>query len=513
MSGQYATPKGTRSEIRTSAGRFRGGKMIPVMAHAFRENEGGMYNFGLSLELDPIAGRVITEINAHIVSVFVPALGLDNIKNATDDYAGNKEIYREKLLANTPVFDLEEEGIVSKFAGVMPRSVSGIKYVNEVVRLAYNVANNHLRQIRHIDTTLVDKDSAVILPALLSSTALARFNAVLDPEDRINGSVDLLGGGTVGLPIVSSHKHGAAYGSPTVGAMDYTMSAPTGTPVVDGTEWKWTNIYADISDAGNGSVSLKDFYNAEQMDQLTRYFAEVLKANPEHGEDMIMREVHGLQVETGKVPFILYEREGPLNNGMARGMDGPNLDTFQTDIDGNITFTVPVPRTELGGVVITMIAVKPDETIPSQPHPFLSEVWTATNHVADELAVDPVAVTLRDLHADCDTANEGDIAFYTGNNHMKRVYQNYGFNRDLDRTTVANKTAIWQYEIPLSVTPESVLYPADLDHYPFQDQTADVVQYTASSSVTIATPLIMGPSPIEELSILDSEDVFEENTP
>lgn len=507
MSGKYSSPKGTRSEIRTSAGRFRGGKMIPIMAHGFKENEGGIYNMSVGLELDPIAGTLKTEINAHIVSIFVPALGLDALKNATDDYAGNKEIYREKLLSNTPVFDVEAEGIISKFAGVMPRSVSGVKYVNEVVRLAYNSANNHLRQQRHIDTVLVDKDSAVILPALLSSTALTRFNAVLDPEDRINGSVDFGGGGMITLPLVSDSSSSSSWRMTPQTDQSPTVVADPLKP----TSLNWgEHIYAQ-GPGGGGSVSLKDFYNAEQMDALTRYFAEVLKANPEHGEDMIMREVHGLQVETGKVPFILYEREGPLMNNMARGMDGASLDTFQTDIDGNITFSVPVPRTELGGVVITMVAVKPDETIPSQPHPFLSEAWTATNHVADELAVDPVPVYLRDLHADCDTANEGDIAFYTGNNHMKRVYQNYGFNRDLDRTTVANKTAIWQYEIPLGVTPESVLYPADLDHYPFQDQTADVVQYTASSSATIATPLIMGPSPIEELSVLDDQDVFEED--
>jgi len=478
--------------------------MIPVMAHKFSENEGGIYNFSCALELDPIAGRVITEINAHIVSVFVPALGLDAIKNAAEDYAGNKEIFREKLLSNTPVFDLEAEGVISKLCGVMPRSVTGVKYVNEAVRLAYNVANNHLRQLRHVDTVQVDKDNAAVLPALLSTTVLQRFNAVLDPEDRINGSVDLLGGGSVQLPIKST----AVSQVYPVRSPSQPHSVPE--PVLEGGVYNWgSEIYADISGAGNGSVSLKDFYNAEQMDRLTRYFADVLDKNPEHGEEMILREVHGLQVETGKVPFVVFEREGPLQNGMVRGMDGSSLDTFQTDIDGNITFSVPIPRTELGGIVITMIAVKPDEAIPSQPHPMLTEAWTATNHVADELHVDPVPVYLRDLHADCDTADEGNVAFYVGNNHLKRVYQNYGFNRDLDRTTVAAKTAIWQYEIPLGVTPESSIYPDELDHYPFADQTADVVQYTASTSVTIATPLIMGPSPIEELSILDDENVFD----
>ena len=233
--------------------------------------------------------------------------------------------------------------------------------------------------------------------------------------------------------------------------------------------------------------------------------------NPEYGEEMILRDVHGLRVETGKHPFILYEREGPLRSGMARGMDGASLDTFQTDISGAITFTNLVPKTEFGGVVITMVAIKPDETILSQPHPFLSDVIMGQNYAAAELAVDPVPVRVRQLDGDCAVGDEGQIAFYTGPNHMKRRYQSYGFARNLDQSTVANKTALWQIEIPLSVDPTSILYPDDISHYPFADQTADVVRCTATINATIATPLFFGPTPVENLDFVDADAIFNED--
>ena len=152
-------------------------------------------------------------------------------------------------------------------------------------------------------------------------------------------------------------------------------------------------------------------------------------------------------------------------------------------------FTVPVPKTELGGIVITFATLKPDETISSQPHPILSEPWGAINYAADQFKIDPVPVTIRELDADCAQSDEGTVAFYTGNNELKRNYVNYGFTRNLDLDDVANKTALWQYEIPASVTPEGVLYPESLEHYPFADQQAEVCTYVINSSCTISTPI------------------------
>ncbi len=204
--------------------------------------------------------------------------------------------------------------------------------------------------------------------------------------------------------------------------------------------------------------------------------------------------------------------EKTFGMSMARAMDGAGLqaDVTQSNMAVSHQFTAPIPPTEFGGIVITFAVVRPDETLVAQPHPILSAEWGAINFVADEAAIDPVPVTIRELDADCDQVDEETTALYIGNNHLKKFYLNYGFNRNLDPTTVEAKTAIWQLEVPMSVTPRSILYPEDLEHYPFADQQAEICTYTVNSTALIQTNLIFGPTPVEELEAIEAEDVFED---
>ena len=520
MQGKYQRPISKRRESRSLGGRFKGGKLAPVMAVPMRESETAILSQSINYELDPIAGRMITPITAEMIAVYVPMQAVDAIKNPEEAYAGMTEAVREKLLSGTPLFGLEDESELSKRLGINPRSINGVKKVNEVGRLAHNAAVNYLRQRKFVDTVKVLADNMAVTPAIISDTVLDRLNGVLDPEDRVNGAVELdFGvdmlpvkgiGVEVGYSTVNQTTAGQwkdADGDNPKGHMfrplqqDWFLRAdgPNGDPAP----------YADLSGAAAGRVSLTDFYNAELMDTLTRQMRQMIDDNPEYGEEMITRWAHGLSVDTGKTPWVIYERQMFFGNRYREAMDGPNLDVAQSDMAQNISFTVPVPATELGGIIITFACVKPDETLESQPHPFLSEPWTAQNFVSDELARDPVPVTIRDLFSDCAPADENTRALYVGHNGLKRTYISYGFNRHLDLDTVENQTALWQLNVPMSVTPESVLYPEELEHYPFADQEAEVCTYAITSQAVVSTPMIFGPTPVEDLDVLDDENLFE----
>ena len=82
---------------------------------------------------------------------------------------------------------------------------------------------------------------------------------------------------------------------------------------------------------------------------------------------------------------------------------------------------------------------------------------------------------------------------YTGYNALKRTYRTYGFNRFVNPDQVENKSQIWQLEIPVSVTPEIILYPAYLDHYPFanggtQADPQEVCTYRCGHTLAVRTP-------------------------
>ncbi|WP_371168640.1 hypothetical protein [Aliiroseovarius sp. 2305UL8-7] len=509
---KYMKPRAVRREAQSSAGRFRGGKLTPVMATPYKGSESGVHSEVVHFELDPIPGRLLTSITAEVVSVFVPIAACHALKNPEADLPGNAEVIRQELLSGNALFGTETEGEISKRLGIMPRSVAGTKVVSELGRLAHNAAVNHLRLRKYVKAAQLDAANTSVTPALLDQTSLERMNGVLDPEDRINGAVNLEGE----IPIRGIGHDGAAAYLTRAGVREYEGAVTGEYTDTNGTVFYLREdpdnpghpkIFGELGSSG-ADIKLSDFYTAEKSDRLTREMRQIVDDNPVHGEQIVARYAHGLNVDLGRQPMVIYERRVKFGEDMVRGMDGPSLDVTQTNSAVSVPFTVPIPATEFGGIVITFAAVKPDEVIASQPHPILSKEWVQPNFVKDEMAVDPVPVRVRELYADCDVGDEETRVMYLGNNHLERMYLNYGFNRHLDQTTVENKSAIWQLAIPLSVTPSSVIYPESLSHYPFADQNAEVCTYNAEKVAVINTPTIFGPTPLEELAAIEDQDIF-----
>lgn len=540
----FTTPKRIRRMPKGNTGRFRGGKLYPIMAHAVRESESGTLMQTVTVELDPIPGRLISEMFVEVYDIFVPLQAMDSILDPAASIAGNTELVREKLLAPTPLFDLEDAGSISNKARVVPKKVGGAKKVTKAVRLAYNCAVNMLRQRRYFRATLVPHTNTAILPAILAETVLDKINGVLDPDDRINGSFEL------NLPNLQLPVHGIGFvgtsqerpaglqarGTDVAGDFSSTNVSGVGNmhmPMRDSASASDNGLairqYGDGADArpnitaffdgslAGSAVSLTDLYNAERLDEFARIMDQMMRDNPQYGEEMVLRWSHGLSVDAGRMPFVLAERRVAVNKTFAMATDTTGIedDVMRTDTGVKINLVMPIPKTELGGIIITLLCLKPDETIGSQPEPFLSEPWTANNYVVDEMALDPVPVLARDLYSDVATLDETDVVAYTGLNALKEFYVDYGFSLDTAPEDVSAKTAIWQLQIPLSVNPDNVNYPDYLDHGPFpfggtQAAPADVATFTIQSLQSSPTPMIVGPTPVEDIGINNEAILTEE---
>jgi hypothetical protein len=523
----FTDPKRIRRMPKGNTFRFRGGKLYPAMVHAVRESESGTLVQDVTVELDPIPGRLISQMFIEKIDIFVPVQAMDTILDPEAAIAGNTELVREKLLSSTPLFDLENAGTISNKARVVPRKIGGNKQVSKAVRLAYNCAVNMLRQRLYHRATLVAHSNTAIVPALLAETILDKINGVLDPDDRINGSFDLVLP-SLNLPVQNLLVETGA-GATTRRAVDNTTGtlAPAAVPSGGNASTLLANknsadtilpitAHFDGSLAGT-AVSLQDFYNAQRLDEFARIMDQMMRDNPQFGEEMVLRWAHGLSVDAGRVPFVLSERRIPVRKAYQMATDAVGIEDDIMRTEGGVSFRTvfPIPKTELGGIIITLICLKPDETIGSQPEPFLTEPWTANNYVVDEMALDPVPVLARDLYSDVATLDETDVVAYTGLNALKEYYVDYGFSLDTDPGSVDAKTAIWQLEIPLSVDPDNVNYPAYLPHdvFPFsgtEAEPADVATCTISSVQSSPTPMIVGPTPIEDIGVNNEAILTEE---
>lgn len=513
----YQMPTGTRRERRQVVGRFRGGKLNPVMSVPIEPNEGGILSQSVFMELDPVAGRMVTPPSVQLISVFVPMQALDAIKDPTGLYSGLTDVVRQKMVSGNPVHPLEAETEISKRCEVVPISIGGQKRVSEVTRLAHNCAVNHLRLRKYHLAPRVLHTNATVTPALIGDTVLDLMNGVLDPEDRINGAVQL-SLPTMMLPVVRADGTAPMQGNLThnswntvAGAQPASGDLAFNQNGTAGAVYLARNTFARLNGTTAGNVSLDDFFNAQKADRLAREMSTILKENPEYGAEAILYWAHGLSVENGITPWVISEQTQLLGVNLVGAMDtnGVQQEIMRSDMATTMRFTVPIPRTELGGQIVTFAVLKPDETLSGQPHPILSAPWGGRNFVSAEMALDPVPVRVRDMDTNATSVNENNVLFYTGFNELRRNYSHYGLSLNLNPTTVENKTAFWQFKIPLSVTPESILYPADISHFPFANQAAEVVTYTITSTAIIRTPTIFGPSPVETLPTAAAADIFD----
>lgn len=529
-----------RSEYQHNAGRIKSAKLMAALAVPFLGREAGLLRQEVGVQLDPVAGQMLSTTFLTVTSVFVPVQAILALLSPDDENAGVTEIIRRKIKDKTPLDTLELESEISKRLGLVPRTIAGQNKITNFVRVAHNVGVNHLRRRRYVYADTVEHDNMAVTPAIISRTILDQFNGALDPDEHANGRVGLnmsgdapLSGAAPVLGITFPSSPGAAYpaeiigtgsggnrrvriqaGTAGAGAIDFANPSGSGSEA-DSMKIRadLSQVVADMTGVSGGGFSLTDLYNAQKADQLIRRMRQVADASPEEAEEAVLDWVFGLRADTDKHPYVLYENRISLDDVRRSATDQTGVldETLVTYQHNTISFQVPVPATELGGIVLTYLQVTPDEVVDQQPHPILSEGWTAVNHAAEQMRLDPEPVTFRELQADIATASEETgIKFYSGANALKRAYSHYGFNRQTDMDTVDAKTVIWQYAIPAGVTPSNILYPENFSQYPFLDQLAEVVQFSAKSTATIRTPMFFGPTPVEKLAIVDDNDLLGE---
>lgn len=512
-----------RREAVQNVGKTKAAKLVPVNITAVKGNEGGLYSGSVAVDLDPVAGRLLTQAFAKVTCVYVPIQAIEALRTPDVPENAMTEVIRRKLMNGTSLYAYVPESDVSKYAGVNPINYGGQKQLLNCVTGAYNVAVNYVRKRKYVYATERAYGVATIAPAVIHETVLDLFNAVLDPDDRVNGQVSLDFNNerayVVGITQENSGTHTSA--NATLYADASRINFRTGTP---GTGVNFMrkegnpggqglDIYADLSQIEAGGFSLSDLYSAQKADELVRRMREIANANPLLGEDAVLRWCYGLQAENQRFPFTLYEERIALGERRQAATDAAGIqdEVMVSQLTDTISFSVPVPKTELGGIIVTLLQVTPEEVIQSQPHPLLCSDWVQPNHAADSLKVDPVPVPFRELFSDVPRANEFDQKFYTGFNEMKRNYVTFGFNRSVDPNEVSTKSVVWSYAIPAGVSPDNINYPEDFSQYPFLDQTARVVTYSASYVMSLETDMFFGPTPVEKVAIVDDRNLLGES--
>lgn len=506
-------------------GGFEAVTFHPVACVRFRPNEGGQVMTNVDLSLAPVTGYLRSKISVQAVQVFVPYQALDKLENPDDEHGGNTEAIKKRFTAGIAGIGLEEENVISKACyahGI--QTGSGIM-VQKSIRLAYIAAVNHLRQTIYHGADLLENDVNEIVRATLAASVLQRFDGVLDPEPLSDGAINLTGE----LPVKGIYGLEAYPGQVQLASTNSSMVDANGDPAPQGTRSSaaWAGdlsggsnhriyvereadgrvkVSSDLS--GAGEFTLRDLMEGQRMEQLIRGFAQIVTDDPVHGEEAVRRALYDLTMDVRDVPQVMFNQNYQISAQPHQPMDAAGVNEVSGHFKMMDTFGTIVPRTELGGQLITMLVVRPLERMARQPDPAQTEVWQPINRVHDELQLDPVKLTRADLESDVSPSNRDTESFHTGHNRIKLSYSASGINEAQTNSSVEMKSSMWDFAIPVGLTPENINYPDVLPSdfmYPFAYWNGHEAEYTISQTARIATKLAAGPSPIERLQIFADE--------
>lgn len=512
-----------RRRLRTWSNTHFGGmdaaKAHPVGMCGFLPNEGGTVHTKLNLQLAPVSGYMRSTAYAHVVQIFVPYQAIEKQINDWQEDAGVTEMTRRRLMAGEG-FGLTDEGEISRAAKVNPRSIGGQKRVSRMIPAAYQASVNHLRRSAyHAAETIkwAEDGSWNIQPAVLTANVLERFNGVLDPERHVDGAINLTGelplrGIGRGVPsprmvdnvasVEPQKSNDGNNGPEDAQSVQYPhgtdLGANGGDIAMRLSEDGVPQLFVDL--AGTSEITLRDMVVSKKLDALVRRFAKLIDDDPINGPERVERALYGLSVDYDANCQVLYDEVYPLKARHYRPTDGASVNEVSAHFQLEDDFATIVPRSELGGILVTLVMVKPMEVLSQQPDPILTEPWGLVNVVHDETELDEVLLTRSDLESDLQANEEDTPVFWVGHNALKHDYVTQGPN-EAQMYAQETKASMWLYKVPTSVTPANISYPENIDMYPFHHWNGAHAEYTISQQALISTTLAKGPNPVERLQV------------
>lgn len=509
-----------RSWRNTHFGGMDACKAHPLSICRFRPDEGGTVSTDLNVTLAPVSGFMRSKAYVQVVQIFAPYQAIEKLELDTQDDAGVTEMARRRLMAGEGI-GLEDEGTITKAANIHPRSIGGDKRLTKTARLAYLAAVNHLRKSAYFAADVVDKTETAILPAILSANILERYNGVLEPERLIDGAINLTGE----LPVKgigmradtglteTSNVQSRETGGETATYPEGYQYAGTGALALqikaDPDNDNYPMIVADMG--GAGSLTLRDMIESQVLDGLIRDFAQVIQNDPINGEEAVERALYGISVDYDHNCQVLFNQTYELTAAHTRPTDGASINDVSAHFELNKRIATLVPRSELGGQLVTIAMVKPVEGLDHQPDPAQTEAWELVNRIHDETELEEVLLTRADLESGVSAANEDQQAFWVGHNALKHDYATQGAN-DQQTFETEMKSSMWVYQIPTSVTPANINYPAEgIDMYPFFNWNGAHAEYTIHQVAAISTHLARGPNPIERIQLFADDPSLVDN--
>lgn len=414
------------------------GKSVPLMAVGLlREDSVRSGRLRFNFEMMETAEIIMNPINVRVMAYLVPTLAFERFQGSMDilnrSYKGEPPMEGETPIPfiETAAYGTHGANAVYKYLGIHGQSA---QMMNTAYLEAYNLIQNFRRKNRSPKLSMRTRLQTSLAEAFWYHEQFKHVvpnfdQAGIDGDVPLGGLAPVRGIGVLQSPAPTFDPFAgpgnlAETGGPrTVDFLQFTESSNSGLAIEmtsDDVGDAIPQIFAELNAEGIG-LTLANLDLARK----TAAFANLRKRYTGHSDEWIIDLLmQGITIpeQAFKQPMLVGERTTIVGMAKRYATDAGNLAESAVNGATFIDLSVQVPRVPMGGVLMVIAEITPEQLFERQADPYLActSVAEFPDALRDEL--DPIKVmTVQNGRIDVHHTQAAETFGYAPNNYMWNV--------------------------------------------------------------------------------------------
>jgi hypothetical protein len=529
----------TRPVQKKVLGSQDAGNAIPTSMDYVGPNESGVGNVALNVQMMETAEPITNAVHATAMTYLVPFTAFEQF-NGSEEEAMRRYEGKESLITGNvePFFNTNKyyngttvvtdtDASTWDTAGGNGRSefykTLGLHTqkttINNSYVQAYNIVQNHRRRARSTQLAERNEFDHTIAEAFWPNSGNSMI--VADYDDAvINGEVTLssmTGEASIKAPRMTNYNGVTFVASEVTSGTNMSSSAnyPAGGYVDLGDEFEFGDVYADLSTA-LAKFNLAELAQGKLIAEYAKKRNALSGQSEEYIIDLLMRGIMPNSA-VSRLPILVGMGKGIFSMNQRYATDSANLEDSVTNGMVNINYRCAVPRTKLGGVLVTQLEVAPEQVWERKKDYFLytTDARKLPNALRDHLQIEGgegVKVVTKD-HLDVNHSTPDAILGYAPLNFEHRVNDvrigGKFYRPASDSTYVEERSRIWSAEAANPSLNTDMYLCTNVHKKVFADQVSDSLEYSVVSDFNLRTDIQFGDR-LQETDATSDHEAIEE---
>ena len=520
-----AAPITVQKSMRSARGRVLtsgdAGKILPLKYEWLHREDGVQSGkVRVNVEMMETSEMLMNGVGVTLYAHFVPMLAFDRFNGSMNElnasYKGENgvagsvvpffETDKYYKITSQTVAQLSGASQISDTSNRFDDTDSDLFYqtmgihtqassLNMTIVESYNAIVNHRRKARSKSLPLRNAFDHSLAEAFWINNGMQNIVPDFD-QALIDGEVTLQGlsfqapirGPLRNVVNATNATAGPVGGDANISSSNYIWDAAEA-------EYLFNDVYAELSHAGNASMSLADIDQARKTVSFAKLRQMYDGIDDEYIIDLLMSGIR-VPEEAMKQPILLGKQRAMIGFNQRYATDAANLDESATNGFATIDMTIRTPAMNTGGVIMITAEIVPEQLWERKKDYFLytTDPDTLPNYLRDFLDPEKVAVVKND-HADVNHATpDGTFGYAPLNHEWQRDMVNVGgkYYRPADDAFDEDRAKIWSAESTNPTLNEDFYLCTGLHKKVFADQTADSFEITAMTDLKIVGNTVFG---------------------